>query len=169
MGSTTTIIRNSIAKAHGLPVKTARNADKINKSGNTMKMMGQVTLKAIHKRRTIRTTALVVEKLRHKMILLWRDCIELNIVLNMFPLPKQGGQINEIQTEAEAIKETISNKYNIIRDLTEPAKNKGMKIIPYRASTTRQIPLWYCRSLERARAHSRSYMSMHADPSFSCW
>ena len=97
-------------------MKPVKNADIINESGNTMKMMGQVILKASHRGRTIQTTVLVAEKLSHEMILSWGDCIELNIVPNMLPLPKQEGQINEIQTEAEAIKEMITDKLDIIRD-----------------------------------------------------
>ena len=65
------------------------------------------------------------------MILSWRDCIQLEIIPNTFPLSNQEGQINEIQSEAEAIKEAVTNKFNIIRDnishnkiLTEPAKVK---------------------------------------------
>ena len=72
------------------------------------------------------------------MILSWRNCIKLKIVPNTFRLAKIG-EVNDIQTEAEVIKETITNKYDIIRDnishnkiLTEPAKVKikDIKIIP---------------------------------------
>ena len=103
-----------------------------------------------HRGRTITTTALITDKLSHEMILSWRDCIQQQIVPQPFPLPNQEGQINEIQSEAEAIKEAITNKFNIIRNnishnkiLTEPGKVKlkDTKIIPYRASTTRQIPI----------------------------
>ena len=97
-------------------MKTARNADIMNASGDIMKMMGQVSLKASHRGRMIHTTALVAEKLSHDMILLWKDCIELDIVPNTLPLPKTDWHINEIQKEVEAIKETISNKYDMIRD-----------------------------------------------------
>ena len=68
-GSTTTIIRNSIAKAHGLPVKAAKNADKFNVGGDKMKMMGQVNLKISYRGTTIQATALVAEKLSHEMIM----------------------------------------------------------------------------------------------------
>ena len=68
------------------------------------------------------------------------------------PTTRTVRQVHDIHTEAETIRETIANKYDIIRDdishnkiLSEPAKVKlkDTKIIPYRVSTTRQIPIQY--------------------------
>ena len=46
----------------------------VNVGGDRMKMMGQVNLNISHRGTTIRATALVGEKLSHKMILSWRVC-----------------------------------------------------------------------------------------------
>ena len=127
-----------------------------------MKMIGQVALTINHQGRTRQAHA---EKLCHEMIISWRDCIRLEVILKTFPISPEPGYVNEIQNEADAIKETISNKYYIIRDdishnkiLTEPTKLqlKDTKIIPYRASTTRQIPIQYCQSLAYAQAQTHT-------------
>ena len=110
------IIRGSIAKAHGLPVQAAKNVNVVNVSGEKIKMIAQIALSISHRGRTIRAIALVAEKLNHKLIILWRDCICLEVVPNTFPFPPTTGHVNDIQNEAKAIKEMITNKYDIIRD-----------------------------------------------------
>ena len=99
-----------------------------------MKIIGQIALRISHRGRTIQVTALVADKLCHEMIISWQDCIHLQVVPNIFPIPPDPGNINGIQNEADAIKETITNKYVIIRDdishnkiLTKPAKVKLTK------------------------------------------
>ena len=86
------------------------------------------------------------------MLISWKDCIRLEVILKSFPLSPKTGHVNEIHSKADTIKEMITNKYDIIRNnishnkiLTEPAKVKliDTKIIPYRASTTRQTPIRY--------------------------
>ena len=60
--------------------------------------------------------------------------------------------MNKLHNEAETVKETITNKFKIIRDdislnkiLMEPTKVKlkDATVTPYRVSITRQIPLRY--------------------------
>ena len=81
-----------------------------------MKMIGQVALSISHRGRTIKAMAPFEERLTHKMIISWRDCHRLEVVPNKFPLPPTIRKVNDICTEAETIRETITNKYNIIRD-----------------------------------------------------
>ena len=81
-----------------------------------MKISGQTNLKASYRDRTTSSTALIAKRLSHEMILSWRDCVQLRIIQRLFPLPENTGQIKEIHNEAEAIKETIINKFKIIWD-----------------------------------------------------
>ena len=117
-----------------------------------MHISGYVHLNPILKESTTATRALIANRLSHDMILSWQDCIQLKIVPETFPLPSNLGQVNEIHNKVETIKETLTNKFEIIRDdislskiLTDPIYTKlwDTKITPYRASTTRQIPLRY--------------------------
>ena len=62
-----------------------------------MKMIGQVSL-------SIQPNTLVVEKLCHKMIISWRDCIRLEVIPNNFLILLEPGNVNDIQNEADAIK-----------------------------------------------------------------
>ena len=103
-GSTTTIIRGSTAKADGLPVQAARNANIVNASGEKMKMIGQVILTINHRGKTIKAHSLVAEKLCHEMLISWKDCIQLEIIPKCFLLPPETGHVNEIQSEADPSK-----------------------------------------------------------------
>ena len=93
---------------------------------------------------TTTTKPLIADRLTHDMILSWQDCIELRIVSATFPIPTHLGQVAEIHNEAEAIRENIINKFEIIHDdishnkiLKDPTKIKvqDTKITPYKAST----------------------------------
>ena len=127
MRSTTTIIRRSIAKAHGLPVQAARNENIANASGEKMKMISQVVLTINHRGKTIKALGLVAEKLCHEMLISWKDCIRLEVIPKSFPMPPETGHVNEIQSKADTIKEMITNKYDIIRDYSchNNGANKG--------------------------------------------
>ena len=120
--STTTIIRESIAKAHRLPVEAARNASIVNTSGKKVKRISQVALTINHRGRIIQAHALVAEKLCHKMIISWRDCIRLEVIPKTFSIPPEPGHVNNIQNEADTIKETITNKSS---ETTSPTRKSS--------------------------------------------
>ena len=113
-GSTNTIIRKDVTVRQKLSITPCNNANLINTNGGTMHISGFVHLNASFQGSTTATKALIANRLSHDMILSWQDCIKLRNVPETFPLPSNLGQVNEIHNEAEATKETLTNKFKIV-------------------------------------------------------
>ena len=95
--------------------------------------------------------ALIAQRLNHKMIVSWKDCISFGLLHKDFLLPQSAGNINFIHRgKAKRLAHTdehkVLNEHRMQEALYIPPAKIDVDLkgeTPYKALTTRQIPLRY--------------------------